>query len=247
MSGYDEREWAAFERTASLFREVDATLALPDGSWTARDVLAHLCNVARRYTAAPRLADTPRGVDAINAEELAELSDVPMGELLGKFERAFARYREVWTAVGPEHMWPFHGGGQMPTAALRTNWLGEMTLHGYDVASAAGIAWPVSNDDALDLLAFLRLIVPVYARPGTPVTVAVAPDAGAAWTIQLGPDSATTVDGETGAEATVRGPAWALVRLLYQRFDPDKATSYGLSLTGDAEALSRLMSSVERP
>ena len=247
MSGYDEREQAAFERTAALFREVDAALALPDGSWTARDVLAHLCNVARRYTSAPRLADTPRGVDAINAEELAELSDVPMGELLGKFERAFGRYREVWTAVGPEHMWPFHGGGQMPTAALRTNWLGEMTLHGYDVASAAGIAWPVSIDDALDLLAFLRLIVPVYTRPGTPTTVAVAPDVGPAWTIQVGTDGVTTVDGDRGAEAGVRGPAWALVRLLYQRFRPAAATSYGLSVTGDGTALNRLMASVERP
>jgi len=247
MSAYDEREQAAFVRTAALFREVDPALALPDGAWTARDVLAHLCNVARRYTSAPRLADTPRGVDAINAEELAALSEVPAGELLGKFERAYARYRDVWTAVGPEHMWPFHGGGQMPTAALRTNWLGEMTLHGYDVASAAGIAWPVSNDDALDLLAFLRLIVPVYAQPGTPVAVAVAPDGGPAWTIRIGPDSATTVDGDAGAEATVSGPAWALVRLLYQRFGPAAASSYGLSVTGDEQALVRLLTSVERP
>lgn len=247
MGDYDEREQAAFERVVELFRKVDPTLVLPDGTWTARDVLAHLCNVARRYTSAPRLADTPRGVDVINAEELGALADVPMGELLGKFERAFARYREVWTAVGPEHMWPFHGGGQMPTAALRANWLGEMTLHGYDVASVAGMAWPVSTDDALDLLAFLRLIVPVYARPATPVTVAVAPDGGPAWTIRIGTDSAATVDGDGGAEATVSGPAWALVRLLYQRFGPGEASAYGLAVTGDAAALDRLMASVDRP
>lgn len=247
MGDYDDREQAAFERVLRLFREVEPTMVLSDGTWTAREVLAHLCNVARRYTSAPRLGATPREVDTINAEELAALSEVPAGELLGKFERAFARYREVWTAVGPEHMWPFHGGGQMPTAALRTNWLGEMTLHGYDVASAAGVAWPVSNDDALDLLAFLRLIVPVYARPGPPVTVAVAPDSGPAWTIEIGAESATTADGADGAEATVSGPAWALVRLLYQRFGPAETSSYGLSVAGDEQALGRLLVSVERP
>ena len=247
MGDFDDRELARFEQTVALFRQVDPAVVLADGTWTARDVLAHLCNVARRYTSVPRLASTPREVDAINAEELTALDGVPVEELLGKFERAFARYREVWTEVGPEHMWPFHGGGQLPTAALRTNWLGEMTLHGYDVAAAAGIEWPVADKDAQDLLAFLRRIVPAYARHGESVTVAVAPAGGPAWTIRIGPDDATTTDGDDGAQAVVGGSAWALVLLLYQRLAPADAASYGLSVTGEPTAVERLLASVERP
>ena len=247
MGDFDDRELARFEQTVALFREVDPAALLADGTWTARDVLAHLCNVARRYTSVPRLATTPREVDAINAEELTALDGVPVEELLGKFERAFARYREVWTQVGPEHMWPFHGGGQLPTAALRTNWLGEMTLHGYDVASAAGVEWSVSDEDAQDLLAFLRQIVPAYAQPGGPVTVAVMPDGSPAWTIRIGPDGAATTDGGEDAEATISGSAWALVLLLYQRVAAADAASYGLFVTGDGGAVERLFALIERP
>ena len=242
MVSYDDRERARFEQTVALFRDVDPATVLADGSWTARDVLAHLCNVARRYTSVPKLATTPREVDLINADELHALDGVPVEELLSKFERGYERYREVWTSMGPEHMWPFHGGGQLPTAALRTNWLGEMTVHGYDVASAAGANWSVSDEDAQDLLVFLRRIVPAYARPGDPVAVAIAPDRGPAWTIRIGSQSATTVDGADSAQATVTGPAWPLAVLLYQRTPPD-----GLQVAGDDRAVERLFASVERP
>jgi len=242
MASFDEREQARFEQTVALFRDVDPSLQPPTGPWTARDVLAHLCNVARRYTSVPRLASTPREVDVINAEELTALDGVPVDELLGKFERALARYREVWVPMGAEHMWPFHGGGQLPTAALRTNWLGEMTVHGYDVASAADVAWPVSDEDAQDLVAFLRQIVPAYARPGDPLAVAVAPDGGPAWTIRIGPESATTVDGSDDARATISGPAWSLALLLYQRISPD-----AVSVAGDPAAVESLFAAVEQP
>jgi uncharacterized protein (TIGR03083 family) len=242
VPSYDDREQARFERTVELFREVDPALELDNDPWTSRDVLAHLCNVARRYTSVPRLASTPREVDVINAEELTALDGVSLEDLLGKFERAYARYREVWPPMGPEHMWPFHGGGQLPTAALRTNWLGEMTMHGYDVASVAGVDWPVSDEDAQDLLTFLRQIVPAYAQPGEPVAVAFAPDDGPTWTIRLGSEGAATVDGADGAEATVMGPAWLLVLMLYQRMPPQ-----GLSVAGEVGAVERLFASVERP
>lgn len=247
MASFDDREQARFERTVDLFRQVDPDLGLVGSPWTARDVLAHLCNVARRYTSVPRLASTPREVDAINAEELTALSGVAMDELSGKFARAFERYREVWTQVGPEHMWPFHGGGQLPTAALRANWLGEMTVHGYDVASVAGVEWSVSDEDAQDLLVFLRQIVPAYARPGDSVAVAVAPEDGETWTIQIDPESATTADGSEGAQATISGPTWALVLLLYQRIRPVHATGLGVTIQGDGRAVDQLFGAIEQP
>lgn len=242
MAGFDDREQARFAQTVALFREVDPAVVLADGSWTARDVLAHLCTVARRYISVPRLAATPREVDAINAEEMAALDGVPVEDLLGKFERGFARYREVWVPMGPEHMWPFHGGGQLPTSALRANWLGEMTLHGYDVAFAAGVDWHVGDEDAQDLLVFLRQIVPAYARPGEPVAVALAPEGGPAWTIRIDGERAVTVDGADDVQATVSGSAWSLTLLLYQRTSPA-----GLSVTGEPAAVERLFASVERP
>jgi uncharacterized protein (TIGR03083 family) len=247
MSDFDDREHAAYQRVLALFREVDPQLPVGDGSWTARDVLAHLCNVARRYTSVPRLGQTVREVDQINAEELTALEGLGIAELIGKFERAFARYREVWTEIGPEHMWPFHGGGQLPTASLRANWLGEMTIHGYDVASAAGLGWRVSDADAADLLQLLHDVVPAYARAGQPASVAFAADGAAAWSVRIRPDGVAVVDGAEDAEATVSGAGGAIALLLYQRIGPAELPAQGALVTGDPDALPRLLAQVEKP
>jgi len=246
VSDFDDREQTAYDRVCDLFAAADENLVVGDGTWTARDVLAHLCNVARRYTAVPRLAETVREVDAINAEELAALDGLPITDLLGKFERAFSRYREVWTAMGPEHLWPFHGGGQLPTASLRANWLGEMLVHGYDVACAANVEWAISEADAADLLMLLRGIAPTYARAGEPVAVEFAADGSQPWVLVVGPEGAR-VETAAAADAVLRGSGTALALWMYQRTDLAGAEALGLSVSGDRSAVIRLLGQLEKP
>jgi uncharacterized protein (TIGR03083 family) len=245
MTDFDDREQAAFERTVALFRDADPGLAVTDGSWTTRDVLAHLVTVARRYTSMPRLADTPREVDTINAEELAELADATVEALLDDYAQGFARYREVWVPMAAEHQWPFHGGGRIGTTSLRANWLGEMLVHGYDVAAAAGVDWPIGDADAGDLLGLLRDILPAYGRAGTEaVTVDLALDGVPPWTLAAG----AVPEGDAAApEATVTGPAGVGVLFLYQRLSPVEARARGLRVEGDESVLARLLECVERP
>ena len=247
MTDFDDREQAAYEQTVALFSTVAPDLSVGDGTWTSRDVLAHLVTVARRYTTVPRLADNPRGVDLINAEEMAELSDAGVPDLLAAYADGFAGYRALWVQMGPEHMWPFHGGGRLPTAAVRTNWLGEMLVHGYDVAVAAGQPWPVDATSAADLLAFLRLIVPAYAHPGEPVAVGVRPVEAPAWTIVITPSQPAVVDGVDEADAILAGPGWPLALVLYQRVRAGDAADLGVTIEGDAGAVERLFAAVEQP
>ncbi len=247
MSDFDERESAAHTRVTELFRTVDPQLRVGDGDWTARDVLAHLCNVARRYTSAPRLGETVREVDAINAEELSALDGLSADELLGKFERAFARYREVWSEIGPEHMWPFHGGGRLPTASLRANWLGEMLVHGYDVAAAAGMPWDISDADATDLLTLLRGIAPTYGRAGEPVAVEIAVDGSSPWVLAVDEDGVSTSEPGGRVSARLTGRAEGAVLLFYQRVDVDGAEELGLRVDGERSAVTRLMAQMEKP
>jgi uncharacterized protein (TIGR03083 family) len=243
MTDFDDREQAAYDRTVELFRAAPADALVSDGTWTVRDVLAHLVTVARRYTSMPRLADTPRGVDAINTEELAGLAEASVDDLLDAYAQAFARYREFWVGMAAEHRWPFHGGGQLGTTELRANWLGEMLVHGYDVASATGVDWAIDDDDAGDLLALLRAILPAYGRAGNgSVTVEMALDGVEPWTLAAGvaPD-------EGAVEAAVGGSAGVAVLFLYQRLGPAEALARGLSVDGDETALDRLQSCLEKP
>jgi len=245
LSAFDEREQAAYDRTVELFRTAPAGERVGDGAWTVRDVLAHLVTVARRYTSMPRLADTPREVDTINAEELAELSGLTVDALLDEYAQAFARYREVWVPMGLEHQWPFHGGGRIGTVALRANWLGEMLVHGYDVAAAAGVDWPIDDADAGDLLGLLRAILPAYGRAGTDsVAVDLALDGVEPWTLVAG---AVPEAGSAAAEATVTGPAGVAVLFLYQRIGPADAIGRGLRVDGDDAVLDRLLGCLEKP
>jgi uncharacterized protein (TIGR03083 family) len=247
MASFDDREQVAFEQSVRLFSTVAPDLAVGDGTWTARDVLAHLVTVGHRYTSVPRLADDPRGVDLINAEELAELADQEMPELLEAYAAAFEGYRALWLSMGPEHMWPFHGGGRLPTVAVRTNWLGEMLLHGYDVAAAAGMAWRVDEVSAADLLDFLRLIVPVYGHPGERLSVGLRPDGAPAWTIAVGPSEVSVVDGVDGADAVLAGPDWSLALVLYQRLRAADAGGVGVRIDGDPGVVDRLFGLIEKP
>lgn len=245
-TGFDDREQAAFDRVTALFAAVPADLPVGDGTWVAREVLAHLVTVLRRYTSQPRLADTPRGVDVVNAEELAALDGLAVDDLLALLRTAFADYRALWVAMPGEHRWPFHGGGTLSTSAVRANLLGELTVHGRDVATAAGREWPIGDDDAADLLAFVREVLPAYARPGTTGRVDLVPDAGAAFALVLEPAGASTGPAGTGA-ATVAGPAGALVLLLYQRLPLGEAAVHGLRVSGDAAVLGRVLGALEAP
>lgn len=246
-TGFDERELAAYERVAELFTSVDPGTPVGADGWNARDVLAHLCNVARRYTSAPRLGETVREVDAINAEELRALDGLSSDELLGKLDRAFSRYREVWSEIGPEHRWPFHGGGQLPTASLRANWLGEMLVHGYDVAGAAGQPWEITDADAADLLVLLRAIAPTYGHAGAPVAVEIAVDGAVPWVLAVGEDGVSTSEPGRHVSARLTGRGAGAVLLFYQRLDVEGAEQLGLQVTGDRTAVGRLISHLEKP
>lgn len=246
MPGYDAREAAAFDRVVQLFSRVPAQQRVDGSTWTARDVLAHLVTVVRRYTTVPRLGETPRDVDVINADELADLADVDVDELIGQLRDGFRGYRELWVPMGAEHLWPFHGGGRLPTAAVRANWLGELLVHGWDVATSAGQAWPIEADDAADLLAFLQQVVPAYARPGGPVTVDLVPDDAPGFGLRLDGDGVRVVPVGAGA-ATVTGTAGAVVLLLYQRVPVTAAAQAGLEVRGDPATLQTLFDAVERP
>ena len=246
MADFDDREQAAHERTVHLFRDVDPMTPVGDGAWSAKDVLAHLVTVIRRYTSVPELAETPRGVDEVNAKELAALESSSMEELLAGYGAGFTAYREVWTHVGGEHRWPFHGGGQLGTAAVRSNWLAEMLVHGYDVARAADVDWPIDAADAADILALVQAIVPTYGRPGDPVSLEVAPDGLPAWSLVITPEGAA-VGEPGGCNASISGPPGVLVLFFYQRFDSDEAVARGARVAGDVDAVARVMAHVERP
>src|SRR5690349_3372699 len=93
--------WSRIDASAARFlevaRQIPADAHLAKSSWTARDVIAHLVTVLRRYTRGPTLGDTPRDVDRINAAELDQLAGIAADQLLDDLALEMKTLRHLWS------------------------------------------------------------------------------------------------------------------------------------------------------
>ena len=143
----------------------------------------------------------------------------------------------------------------MSGITAQTNWLGELLLHGDDIARAANATWALAERDMLLILRGAREMAPIYLRPGlSPATdVCVAyqiPDARE-YLIHVhdGAEEMRERRPRDRVDAVLRVPASTLTQLLYQRIGPLTAVRRGLRIVGGRRpwlAL-KLMSYFERP
>jgi len=245
-----EYEAHALRRTTDLLRSVPPDLALASGTWTARDVAAHLVTVIGRYLdPGVTLARSPREVDEINRRELDALEGVPVNELLEMLAARAAEYTQFWPLLPLDQQFPFHSGVSVDVAALRSNWIGELVIHGRDVALAAGTE--VAIDDAVGLLLvrLLLQVLPGYLRAadiGTAVLV-VEPAGGEPVTVRVDSGTTQVQAGGDAAAARLRGSPATLALLLYHRLDVDGALAAGASVGGDPAVVRRVLAALEQP
>ena len=141
--------------------------------WNVGQVVAHVLTVAHRYQHLARGEDfrraaRPRELDAINQTEL-EAAKAPVPELLEQLSAIVPeidRYFDSLTEAGPAMT--FHGGAQVSGITAQTNWLGELLLHGDDIARAARVPWNLEERDMLLVARGLMEIGRGYVRQGIP-------------------------------------------------------------------------------
>jgi uncharacterized protein (TIGR03083 family) len=145
-------------------------------AWTVRESVAHVATVAPRYSKFPhgtqKLADTPASLPALNTEEIQELDQRPIGELLSLLDDAVEAVIGQVEAYGdqpPEYR--FHGGKLVAADVALGILLGELPVHGWDLATAMHHRWPITRRQ-------VSLIFPEWGRscpdgsnqPGPPGT-----------------------------------------------------------------------------
>jgi len=256
----DARElWSRIETAADRFfelaRAVPPDLQLKGSAWTTRDVVGHLLTVIRRYTHGATLGETPRDVDRINDEELAALGSVACAELLDQLERELKLTREFFAPDGLDlHMRvSFHGGAQIDFAAALSNIIGELLIHGLDVARAAGRPWPLDERDALLILNGVVQILPAYAVRDTDRSLRVRLSVPGArpWLLSFdrGQLTSAPANSDDTADVVVRVPASTLALTVYSRLSTPAALRGGLRVVGGRRPwrIVRLPRLVERP
>ncbi|MGH3782171.1 MAG: maleylpyruvate isomerase family mycothiol-dependent enzyme [Pseudonocardiaceae bacterium] len=132
-------------RLCAVLRSVSNPDLPAVGTWSVRDVAAHLTSVVPLYTGIVRGEGSTYtrldGIAEFNAAGVAAITDRDCKALAGRIESAIAEFvAAVRTTPGdPEVAW--HAGISLPVSSVTATLLGEVLIHGYDIAQASRQPW----------------------------------------------------------------------------------------------------------
>ena len=186
-------------RVSDLLRALpDGDLALPRVSWSAAELGAHLVSLPRRYR---RMAQTPQpfpaSLSAENHRELAAVSERDPGALADLLEVEVAALLAAFGNDGAQLVWYFTV--QHTVAGVGAILLGELLLHGLDLARAGQRSWPITRAQAL---ACLRGVLPAIVLT---VDADAVPKAAGTYHLHLRGGEDWTVRVHQGAVSVERG------------------------------------------
>jgi uncharacterized protein (TIGR03083 family) len=180
-----EAIWAAARRFTALLRETDDIGRRAAGTaWTVGETAAHVSVVFTAFSAAiagePQAltteqyleADFPIRLAATNAATIAMVDHTDAEQLAKMITAGAQRFLDLAATSDPTMQCesPWYGPGRTRTPdCLTALALGELTVHGYDIASGTGRPWPISAEHA-------KLIVGTVCPQMSPLVV--RPEAG---------------------------------------------------------------------
>ena len=213
---------------AAVMRQVRDPTVRAVGVWSIGETAAHVSGSSRYFLAAARgegVLERLDDVDRSNAQALATDPERDPGRLADRLETGeralvgFARQVEGDPAVHPFE------GVEVPLSTLLAIELGELLVHGFDIARAAHLPWPLDPAAAiLTLQGYLplmphtlnaarahdvRLALEIRIRSMRPVVVSIA-------------DSELVVDdsGERRVDAHIAATPTAYLLLMWNRIPP---------------------------
>ncbi|MGH3845562.1 MAG: maleylpyruvate isomerase family mycothiol-dependent enzyme [Pseudonocardiaceae bacterium] len=143
---------AAVDRLCRVVRSAGNPEALAIGEWSVRDVAAHVAGGIPVHLSIIRgEGSTYRALDRIaesNAAALAEITERNCGVLADRIEAGMADLAAAARARPGDPQVAWHGGLPMPLSSELALLLGELLVHGYDIARASGQPWTIPPADA---------------------------------------------------------------------------------------------------
>lgn len=141
-------------RLGELLRDLPAADAAVSPRWSIRDAAAHLiCGTslsAELATGTPSpVGDvSPEGMARFNAQRIADIVDTEPGVLAKSLVGAVGQLLAATDGRSGETPVTWHTGLTVDLSQLAGILVGEYVLHGFDIATAAGVPWPVAAEHA---------------------------------------------------------------------------------------------------
>lgn len=172
--------------------------------WSVAELGAHVVDVARRNVAMasgeefayPQGDDTHEAMAAMNAERMVEERDpAKLAALL------IEENQNLLDGLGADGDRPLRWYDvEVPTSSFAGVWLGELLIHGLDLARTLDRAWPISREQAIavfeGLLPVFPSVVDREAAPKASGTYHLRVRGHADYTLRVTPDGDLTVDRE---------------------------------------------------
>jgi uncharacterized protein (TIGR03083 family) len=140
------------------------------GRWTVRDVAAHVAGGAELYAqiarGTPSPAPTIEGITALNDQILSTIGEPDLPALAGRAEAAVAGLLATADGHQGDPDVPWHAGLRLPLSTLLAAACGEYLVHGYDIARAARVPWPVPAGWARTVFLGVLPVLPHYLLAG---------------------------------------------------------------------------------
>jgi len=174
---------ASAHRFAAVARQVrEPTKVMPNSTWTAADLVAHVALGVDGYARyiegnAKPFADVSDlgggSLTTSNAARLAEFPERDIGLLLKKTATRLAELRAKCLTRSIHDLVPWHGR-QEPLRCVLAVLLTEYVVHGRDLAKAVGARWRIDNREALLVLRNTVPLLPILVNPETTKSVATS-------------------------------------------------------------------------
>lgn len=175
---------AAATRTVALVRSIpDPAAPMPRSDWTVGEAAAHLVVVARAFTAAargrgpelgvevPDIADFHERLAQVNAHAIRQVPHHDPGWLADRLAEGVEQFLDASAARADAEALdtPWYGRGvtrRLDTLTCLA--VGELVLHGWDVAAALGRRWPIEPAHArLVIAGVFPAMIPLVVNPRT--------------------------------------------------------------------------------
>ena len=140
------------DRFSGLLRTAsDGTRKVPHLTWTVGETGAHVLCAHRLYP--EMLAGVSggwaslRGGEAENARQLAGIPERGPREIADALDSAAPKMREAFATYAEDYA-TWHAGARIPLAAMVGMLVGDMLVHGWDIATAIDGTWIIDRGDA---------------------------------------------------------------------------------------------------
>ncbi|OLT45364.1 hypothetical protein BJF85_19105 [Saccharomonospora sp. CUA-673] len=166
----DAAREAADQLLELVLSTVDPTVPVPaTPPWSITDVFGHVAMEPVRYrdlalgrgTWPKRAADLPE----FNADQVAALPTRDLRELAGILQAGLEDFLATIEALGPDAQMMFDGDQRIRVDRALGTLIGELLVHGHDIARARGRRWRIDREHVPMVLTGMHQIMPGWVDP----------------------------------------------------------------------------------